>query len=220
VERETWLEVVVKAGGAFITGTDTGVGKTVVTAVMGRRLQQLGVKVGAYKPVSTGGPRSEDGVSIKTALRLREPLYRVAPVHFVPPVAPWVASEITRRRIPWAKIRAGYRWWKKHYPVVLVEGVGGVMVPLDQNTYVADLIREFSLPTVIVARAGLGTINHTVLTVEALRRRHIKILGVILNGAKGQDLSERTNPKVIEACAGIPVLSAIPYQKSFSPAHV
>lgn len=209
---KTWLDEIVKAGGVFITGTDTGVGKTVVTAAIGQRLQRMGVRVGAFKPISTGGLMSEDGKCLKAALRLLEPSSCVAPVNFIAPVAPLVAVAMAQRKLSWGKIRGGYRWWRRRYPVVLLEGVGGVMVPVDRGKFVVDLIREFRLPTIIVARAGLGTINHTVLTVQALQRKRLKILGVILNGTTGKDVSEKTNGLVIEACTGIPILATLAFQ--------
>jgi dethiobiotin synthetase len=97
------------------------------------------------------------------------------------------------------------------HQIILVEGIGGVLVPITKNYFVVDLIKDFNLPTIIVARAGLGTINHTLLTVEALKKQKVKILGIIMNGFRGKDLSEKSNAQVIESLSKIPILAKLSF---------
>ena len=110
------------------------------------------------------------------------------------------------------QIKAAYFELCSRHQIVLVEGVGGVFVPITKNYFVADLIKDLQLPTLIVARAGLGTINHTLLTIEALNNRKIPIMGIVMNGFRGSDLSEKTNAKVICELSHVPVLAEIPFQ--------
>ena len=215
-KSNTWLDDVRKAGGVFVTGTDTGVGKTVVVGVLGAVLQNRGVRVGVFKPISTGGRASEDGKWLKRVLRLREPLSTIAPIRYGLPVSPLVAMAKARRPIEWSKVWRAYRILRKLNEVVLVEGIGGLLVPIEPGMYVVDLIKKFHLPALVVARAGLGTINHTVLTIEALRIRRIGVMGIVLNGASGKDVSEQTNASVIEGCTGVPVLATLPFNSHFA----
>jgi dethiobiotin synthetase len=191
----------------FITATDTGVGKTYVTAKLGQYFQSLGYSVAALKPISSGG--REDAEILKAELHLDEPLDILNPVNFELPLAPYAVSlaigqpGITKEDAL-SKIMSAYDQLQKRYDIVLVEGIGGVRVPLWEHYEVTDLIHAFQLPAVIVARAGLGTINHTLLTIDALRQKEIEIAAIVLNGVTGKDLSEETNRTAIETFSGIP----------------
>lgn len=211
----------------FITATDTGVGKTIITLALARSLMEKGIKVGVMKPVSTGPAKENDAVLLKEILQLDDPLDIINPVHFEKPLAPYAILKKQETRNPSTVLGAGkiqtndktqnikrsiftaYEKLKKRYAVVLVEGIGGVMVPVTRNYLVLDLIQDFGLETIVVARAGLGTINHTLLTLEQLKSRKIKIAGVVMNGYTGHDLSEKTNHKVIEDLGGVKVLAKI-----------
>lgn len=194
--------------GVFITGTDTGVGKTFVTLLLARYFQEQGIDVGVMKPISTGPKKENDAILLKKKLGLKDPIQLINPIHFKLPLAPYPASGFSNR-FDLKKIKKAYKELKKRHELVLVEGIGGVMAPITKDYFVADLIKDFSLPAIIVARAGLGTINHTLLTIEALRKRKIKIMGIIMNGFKGKELSEKTNAEVIAQLSGVPIYGKI-----------
>jgi len=206
--------------GLFITGTDTEVGKTVVTAALAHAFKQRGVNVGVMKPVATGCRRGRGGELISSDVEhlLRasdssDPLELISPYRFEPPVAPWIALRQAQgeRGISLDRIEKAFRELAHRHDFVLVEGIGGLLVPLDEKQTVADLARRLGLPVLIVARAGLGTINHTLLTIEAARSAGLEIFGVVLNGRSSRpSLAERTNPAVIERLGGVKIIGAIP----------
>ena len=221
--------------GLFVTGTDTGVGKTVVTAALARALKSRGIDVGVMKPVATGCLSqngtllSGDAQRLLEAAQTDDPLELVSPHRFAPPVAPWVARGLSRRqtdggqakgRVPFSfdRIERAYQVLISRHEILLVEGIGGLLVPLDERHTVADLIRHLQLPVLIVARASLGTINHTLLTLEAARAAGLQVLGIVLNGrsAKGT-VAERTNPRVIRSLSGVPIFGVIPAVRNPSP---
>lgn len=206
-----------KATGIFITGTDTGVGKTVIAAGLALVLRERGMRVGVMKPVATGcqgdGKRlvSGDAVYLFEAAENEYPSL-TSPLRFRSPLAPNVASIIEKKEIPIEKILKAYRELQHHYDFLIVEGVGGLLVPITKDYYVANLIHEFALPILIVARGGLGTINHTLLTVDAAIIRGLEVRGIIFNRMPRVNFSiaEITNPKVIHDLTGIPVLGTLP----------
>ena len=199
--------------GIFITGTDTGIGKTLITGLLARLFKEQGHSVGIFKPISCGPQRDNDALLLKKLLKLKDPLSLINPISLPLPLSPLAAAQLSKKTIRLNKIFAAYKKLKKKYATVLIEGVGGALVPITKKYLVADLIADLKTPTIIVARAGLGTLNHTLLTVEALRRRNILILGIILNGYTGQDQSEKTNGQLIEELTGIPILAKLPWQK-------
>lgn len=195
--------------GIFITGTDTEVGKTYVTEVLFKLFADQGLNVGIMKPISCGPTKDNDAIRLKKRLKIKDPIGLVNPIKLRSPLAPFVASKLENRNLKLESIFSSYIKLLKKHDLVLVEGVGGVLVPIKQNYYVADLIKDMDIPAIIVARAGLGTINHTLMTVETLRLRKINILGIILNRFSGKDLSEKTNAKTIEELTGLPILVRI-----------
>lgn len=206
-----------KSLGIFITGTDTGVGKTVVAAGLALALRERGVRVGVMKPVATGcsgeGKRliSEDAVYLFEAAENERPAL-TNPLRFRHPLAPSVASVIEKKEVPIDKILKAYRDLQRHYEFIIVEGIGGLLVPITKEYFVANLIHEFELPLVIVTRGGLGTINHTLLTVDAAVIRGFEVRGIIFNRMPRVNFSmaEITNPKVIHDLTGIPILGSLP----------
>lgn len=211
--------------GLFITGTDTGVGKTAVAAAIVRLLVHQGRRVAALKPVATGATRDgdtwrcEDAEALVQALGGALPLARVSPWIHEPPLAPPVAARLAGEPLHWPRLRAVVRealaWWAEQgAEVVIVEGVGGFLCPLAEEATVADLAIDLDFPLVIVARRGLGTLNHTLLTVEAARMRGLRIAGVVLNGSEPTTnaLAESTNPdELTRHLDGIPILAEIPH---------
>jgi dethiobiotin synthetase len=198
--------------GIFITGTDTGCGKTYVTVWLAKYLAGAGLDVGAMKPFSTGSAAEDDARRLKKKLKLKDPLRLINPIHLKAPLAPAVAARLETSDPRLETVIKAYRQLEKRHEIVLVEGVGGVLVPLTEKHCVADLIKKLKLPVIIVARAGLGTINHTLLTVEALRRRKIPIMGIVLNGFKGKELAEKTNAAVISQLTKLPILAQLPWR--------
>ena len=202
-----------KIPGLFITGTDTGVGKTVVTAALARQWCNDGVKVGAYKPACSGavegesGPIWEDAETLWNAIGGRFERDRICPQCFAAAVAPPVAACMEGRLVDAGLLRRGAQWWEDQCEFLLVEGVGGLLCPLTENETVADLAVDLALPLIIVARAGLGTINHCLLTIEAAQARRLNIAGVVLNEATpvDDDVSVATNAAEIARRSGVPV---------------
>jgi dethiobiotin synthetase len=197
--------------GIFITGTDTGCGKTYVTALLAKFLAGKGMNVGVMKPISAGPAAENDAAWLKKELNLPDPIELINPIRLKYPLAPYPAAKKEKKKIELKKIFKAYKTLAARHEIVLVEGIGGIAVPIKSNYAVIDLIREMQLPTIIVARAGLGTINHTLLTIHALRQEKVDILGVIMNGFRGKDLSEKTNAEMIRRLGQVPILAKIPY---------
>ncbi len=204
--------------GIFITGTDTGVGKTVIAAAIVRALKNRGLSVGVMKPVETGcGRRGEglypaDGAFLKYMAETETPLTEITPYRFETPVAPLTASEIEGGAVSADEILEGYERMAGEHDFMVVEGVGGLMVPLSEDFLVSDLIRLLDLPVVVVARNTLGVINHTLLTVRAAENEGIPLSGVVINHTRRPegDVAEETNPGVLERLLAPPVIGVFP----------
>lgn len=202
--------------GIFVTGTDTGVGKTIVAATLARLLRMNGVKVGVMKPV-TSGCREDDGQLVSDDALL---LCQAAGVPFTEDIAPYrlrealapaEAAKCDGVRIDLSVIKASFDRLVSSYDYVIVEGAGGLMVPLSGGLLIADLARELGLPLLVVARPGLGTINHTVLTCFAAQQMGLGVAGVIINGMpEYPDLAEKSAPHHIGSLCGAPVLGIWP----------
>ncbi len=204
--------------GVFITGTDTNVGKTVVTAALGMALQQTGGTVGIMKPVETGITPDEttsDGHRFKGLFAPYKNVDVRSLYCFPPPVAPLEAARISQQPIEVEAILDAYHALAAHHDYTLVEGVGGILVPLTQTQDVRYLIRLLGLPCLIVSRTGLGSINHTRLTLMGLRQAGIPIVGILLNHTdttrKEQQQTEST-VKLIRELSDVPVLGPLPFQ--------
>ncbi len=173
--------------GFFVTGTDTGVGKTVAACTLVRALRAAGHRVGVMKPIETGveatGPL--DAMALREAAAVDDPLDRICPQQFALPAAPTVAAEDEGRSVDLGRVRAAFAELRERHPVMVVEGAGGLLVPAAAGCSMADLAGEFGLPLVLVARGALGTISHTLLTLEALAARALPVAGVILSHPGG-----------------------------------
>ncbi len=210
--------------GFFVTATDTEVGKTVVAAGAAMALRARGLDVGVMKPVASGGVESPagqlvsaDAVFLKMAADADDPLSLINPVCLRAPLAPTVAAQMEGRRIDLEAIRSAYAALSERHDALVVEGVGGLLVPVAHETNVADLAGEMGLPLIIVARPGLGTINHTLLTLEAAAHRGLRVAGVVISRyPREPGDAERTNPEVIEREGGVPVLGLLPDDPSIS----
>jgi dethiobiotin synthetase len=206
--------------GVFITGTDTGVGKTYVASGIAASLRAQGVNVGVMKPAETGC-RIRSGALIPTdAIRLagaagaHDPLTLINPYRFRKPLAPLVAAELEGDTIQVRRIMNAYRTLLRRHDFMIIEGAGGIMVPLSRNYLYLDLAQAIGLPVMVVARPGLGTINHTLLTVAALKERGISIAGVVINYSdkRRPGPAEETSPRVIEKISGVPVVGIVLYR--------
>ncbi|MGV3532777.1 MAG: dethiobiotin synthase [Chthoniobacteraceae bacterium] len=165
----------------FITGTDTEVGKTYVSCLLIRALRQAGIDAVGIKPISCGD--RADAEALYAASDGVATLNEINPVWLRTPAAPYTAAMIEERPIDLALIREGFDRLKAAHEMVVMEGVGGWRVPIAQDYYVSDLAREFSLPVLVVAANKLGALNHTILTVEAVRQSGRECLGVVWNDA-------------------------------------
>jgi dethiobiotin synthetase len=214
--------------GIFITGTDTAVGKTLVTAALAWSLKELGLDVGVMKPVETGvvKGRPSDADRLRVAAQVSDSLDLVRPYAFRLPVAPLDAARSERRTIKIAAIMQAYRALQAQHGLLLVEGVGGVHVPITPKLDVLDLIEKLNVPVLVVGRAGLGGVNHAMLTLNVLRERKIPILALVLNRTVSTKIAvaqrqEESTVSLLRESAGVPVIGPLPYlsglDKRFEP---
>lgn len=181
----------------FVTGTDTGVGKTVLSALLCAALDAC-----YWKPIQTGAETDSDSATVANLAELPPERIFAEAYRFSPPISPHLAARQAGARISLAKttLPAAAR-----NAALIVEGAGGVLVPINETQFMRDLMRELALPIVVVARSSLGTINHTLLTLSALRASRLKIAGVVLNG----DLHSE-NRAAIEQYGNVRVIGEIP----------
>jgi dethiobiotin synthetase len=202
--------------GIFIIGTDTEVGKTVVSAGLMHLLLSNKYKAAYFKPVASGEVmlggvyQSTDASFIKTVSGFAEDQKNITPFSFKNAVAPHFASRLEGRSIDLAVIKDTMQYLKNSYEMIIAEGAGGLVVPLnDQGFMQYDLIRELGFPCLLVARTGLGTINHTLLTLRFAQSEGLKIKGIVLNG-NGQTQAETDNIETIRKLSGIPAIFTVP----------
>jgi len=204
--------------GIFITGTDTAVGKTLLTAVLARSLKKRGLDIGVMKPVETGvvQGRPSDAVRLARAAQVSDSPDLVRPYAFRFPVAPLDAARAERRSIKIATIMRAYRLLREQHDLLLIEGAGGVHVPITPTMDVLNLIKTLRVPVLVVGRVGLGGVNHAMLTLNALRERKIPILALVLNQTVPAKTSvarrqERSTLELLRESAGMPVIGPLPY---------
>ncbi len=209
--------------GLFFVGTDTGVGKTFVTARIARQLVEERVSVGVYKPAcsgcvldAAGQPVWEDVEFLSEAVHHQFPKQRICPQQFRAALAPPVAAEREGAMVEESLLVEGIQWWRGKVDVLLIEGVGGLLCPVSRNWSIADLAARWGFPVVIVARRGLGTINHTLLTVEVAQSRGLDVVGILLNEPSPQEagLAGESNAEEIAKRCDVPILAGISYRKS------
>ncbi|AIS51919.1 ATP-dependent dethiobiotin synthetase BioD [Thermoanaerobacter kivui] len=206
--------------GYFITGTDTGVGKTVVTAGLTGVFRHHGIDAVAIKPVQTGAVIKngklipEDAFFYRLAADLPQPIDQLNLYRFVPALSPHLAAKLCGEKIEPEKVVAFCRQTLLCHQLTFIEGAGGLCVPLSgPNFTVADLARELSLPLIVVARTGLGTINHTVLTVAYAKSLELEVAGIVFNALGQQQLgpAESDNLEIIAQMTGVPILGILPH---------
>lgn len=200
--------------GIFIAGTDTNVGKTVVTAALGLALQQTGATVGVMKPVETGATPENADSDVRRLRNVFAPYGNVdvRNVYSLPqPVAPLEAARTAQQSIDVDAILNACRTFAVHHDYMLVEGAGGILVPLTETHDVCDLIALLGLPCLIVGRTCLGSINHARLTLRGLREAGIPVFGILLNHAAPEE-QQASTVKLIREFSDAPVLGPLPFQ--------
>jgi dethiobiotin synthetase len=212
------LPSLARVKGVFVTGTDTGVGKTWIAAGLTAVLRRWGLSACYFKPVQSGCPE-ENGRLIPTDARfarelagLAEPLELLTPITLRLPLAPGVAAAREGVSVDLERIAQAREELSRRYDLLVTEGAGGLYVPLkDTEFLVLDMAQWLRLPLIVVARAGLGTINHTALTVKAAQRAGVPVAGVVINRyPERPSLAEETNPEVIAALTDTPILGKVP----------
>jgi dethiobiotin synthetase len=210
------------ARGFFITGTDTGVGKTVIAGAVIMALRLWGIRACGMKPVETGCSRvgdilyPSDGMFLKKIARMEEAMTRITPYCFETPAAPLVASEMEGRAIGIGIIKDEFNLLLKTYGTIIVEGIGGILVPIKKDYFVIDLIRELNLPLIVVSAPYLGALNHTLLTVNYALKEGIRVSGIVINLSKPPEgtIAEQTNPSVLRKLSPVPLIGTFPYLAS------
>lgn len=214
------MDQLTKAKGIFITGTDTGVGKTIMTGAIARHLVEKGIDCGVMKPIESGCRREgdalipADGTYLKAAARVSDPINQITPYRFETPLSPYALTlQENAEVIDLQKIVANYQSLADLHRFMIVEGMGGLMVPLTAKHALIDLICLLKLPVLLVARSGLGTLNHTLLSLRYGQSRGITFLGVVLNCSTPSQpgSSEETNRMILAERCSVPVIGPLSY---------
>ncbi len=205
----------------FVTGTDTGVGKTAVACALARALRARGANVGVMKPFESGCTRGEDGrlvpadaLALKAAAGVADPLEEICPHRYALPLAPGIAAARLGEDPGLETVVRRFQGLAERHPTMIVEGAGGFLVPLTPTHLASDLVLRLRLPLLVVARAGLGTLNHSLLTVEAARARGLTVRAIVLNDSPDHpdvpDPSREDNADHLARLAGVPVVGPLP----------
>lgn len=197
----------------FVTGTDTGVGKTYVTRLILEALRREGIDAAGYKPIACG---DREDASLLAAASGGLALDEVNPVHLITPVAPYVAGLLENRTVNPEDLLAGFHHLAAAHAEIVVEGAGGWEVPIAANYRISDLAKDLGLPVIIVAANRLGALNHILLTVDAIRARGLTCAGIILNQLDDElDTAMITNKGVMEDLTGVPLLEHLIHGQDF-----
>lgn len=209
------------SNGAFVTATDTGVGKTVVTAALAIALRKHGQRAGVMKPIETGlkSPTGigSDAARLRTAAGSSDLLREIRPYAFRRPLAPLDAARLEKRCVSMPHILRTFRRLQLQHEILLVEGIGGLLTPIMPKHDVSDLIYQMKLPVIVVGRVSLGGINHAMLTLQALRRRNIPVLALVLNRSLPRrtataQAQEQSTIRLLRHIADMPVIGPLPYR--------
>jgi len=207
----------------FVTGTDTGIGKTVVSGLLARYFLKKGGRVITQKWVQTGSSLPGLPLDIKTHLKImgkdknyiKSHLDDVIPYVFKFPASPHLAAKIEGRVINESKIIKSFKRLSSEFDYVIVEGTGGVLVPLNRKHLIVDLVAKLNLSVLLVAGNKLGSINHTLMSIEALKKRKLNIIGIVFNNMPGENkIILEDNCKIIKELSGEKVLGVLPWLKN------
>ncbi len=208
----------------FITGTDTDVGKTYVTAGLAASFYEMGVDIGVMKPFAAGtaqknGFKSEDVKILSDAAHVSDPENLINPQFFPIPASPYTAWKKLKTKPKIATVLSSFKKLSKLHDTILVEGMGGVMTPILKDYFITNLIKEMKIPTIIVTRTKVGTVNHTLMTVMMCQKYKIPIKGIIINNFdNGYPINQLT--KDLENLTGVKVLGSVPFIKDMSNASL
>ena len=208
----------------FIAGTDTDVGKTYITAGLAVVLRKMDVDVGVMKPFAAGsaqkkGYKSEDVEILSRAAKVSDHENLVNPQFFPIPASPYTAWKKLKTKPKVSTILSSFKKLSKLHEMILVEGMGGIMTPILKDYYITNLIKEMKIPTVLVTRSKIGTVNHTIMTVKMCEKYKIPVKGIIINDFEdGYPVKDLTND--LENLTGVPVLGSIPFIKDMSDASL
>ena len=208
----------------FITGTDTDVGKTYITAGLAVALRKMDVDVGVMKPFAAGttqkkGYKSEDVEILTKAAQTSDPESLVNPQFFPIPASPYTAWKNLKTKPKVSTILSSFKKLSKLHEMILVEGMGGIMTPILKNYYVTNLIKEMKIPAVIVTRSKVGTVNHTIMTIQMCQKYKIPIKGIIINDFD-DGYPVNNLKRDLESLTGVKVLGSIPFIKDMSNASL
>lgn len=205
----------------FITGTDTGIGKTAITAGLAGSMRKLGVNVGIMKPIATGIPQKTGFKSLDVAILVdasgtKDSEDLVNPVFLPIPTSPYDATKLLSMPVDMPLILTKFAKLLSMHDVLLVEGIGGVMTPITKNFFVADMIKAMSIETIIVTRATLGTLNHTTMTYKVCKDYGIKVKGLVINNFdENGTAAEKGVPVTLHEITGLDILGVIPFIKNY-----
>ncbi len=218
----------------FVTGTDTEVGKTIITGLLGHYFLEKRLRVITQKWLQTGGISAPNGEMFSQDIAMHLKLMKrnskdiadylkyVCLYIFKLPASPHLAASVENRRVNINKMKKYFRFLVEKFDLTIVEGLGGALVPVTQKKLVIDIANELKLPVIIVVRNKLGAINHTLLTVEAIKKRNMKILGIVFNNLDknaecplpAEKIILKDNPEIVKKITGEKILGVLPYCKS------
>ena len=205
----------------FITGTDTDVGKTYITAGLAIMLRKMGVDVGVMKPFAAGvaqkkGHKSEDVEILSKSAQTNDPETLVNPQFFPIPASPYTAWKKLKIKQKIPLVLSSFKKLTNIHEMMLVEGMGGILTPILKDYYVTNLIKDMKIPTIIVTRSKVGTVNHTLMTVKMCEKYKIPIKGIIINNFDDDGYPINQLTKDLETLTGVKVLGSIPFINDMS----
>jgi dethiobiotin synthetase len=210
--------------GLFVTGTDTNVGKTIISSGIAAVLKEKKIDVGVFKPLLSGVSREDSASDTSLLKQLSQTSLtyeEITPFEFIEPLAPYVAGKLEGKIVGIEEVLSHWEKIRRKHEFFIVEGAGGISVPLGEHFLVSDLIKAMQLPIVIVARSNLGTVNHIFLTVQYAKSLGLTVAGIVINGISDHpNLAEQTNPKLIEELCGVPILGITPKLKEITKENI
>ncbi len=213
-----FMAIIICVRSVLITATDTGVGKTFISYNLVYALKEKGIRVGYLKPVETDVKEVPADGSLLASLT-GQSLEEAVPVRYKLPLSPYAGILEEGKDFSLDALKEYYEKLLEKYEFLVIEGAGGVAVPIKRDYDYAKLAKDWGLKTILVARAGLGTINHSFLSWYYMKSMDVEPFVIIMNGFEGKDISERTNPKIVEELTGVKVIKIPKIQELLLPAE-